>query len=65
MANYREDTVDLDCELKNETEKAWLVVIDDEEIWFPKSRCEWHAQKNGIDSYITIPMWLAKKHELA
>lgn len=27
-------------ELRTETDDAWLVLIEQEEIWFPKSKCD-------------------------
>lgn len=46
--------------VKWETKKAWLVVMDERELWFPKSQCEINV-KNKI---ITVPEWLAIEKEL-
>lgn len=40
-------------ELITETDDAWLLDIDCEEMWFPKSVCTIE------DTYITMPEWLA------
>jgi len=42
-------------ELIKETEIAWLVKIDKEEIWFPKSQCELDED----DKKVEVPEWLA------
>lgn len=48
-------TIDYD-ELKTETNKAWLLDIEGEEIWFPKSQCDLDEESSCIE----IPKWLAK-----
>lgn len=40
-------------ELITETDEAWLLDIDCEEMWFPKACCRIE------DNYITMPVWLA------
>lgn len=45
-------------ELKAETDKAYLVVIEGDEYWLPKSQCELE------DDTITMPSWLAEKNGL-
>jgi len=48
-----EATYDID-EIKKETDKAWLVSIEGEDYWFPKSQCR-------IDgNTIVMPIWLAE-----
>lgn len=48
-------------ELKHETDKAWLFWVADteEEVWFPKSRCNLHTD------FIECPLWLARQKDLA
>jgi hypothetical protein len=43
-----------------ETNKAWLLDIQGEEIWIPKSQCD----INEDDHTIEIPEWLADKKGL-
>ncbi len=38
----------------HETDKAWLLRIDGDEIWFPKSQCELHLDNMEIE----MPQWL-------
>ena len=45
-------------ELIVETDMSWLLDIDCEEIWFPKSLCR--IEKNEI----IMPYWLAEKNNL-
>lgn len=42
-------------ELVHETDAAWLLLIHGEEIWLPKSQCQY-----GDDGIVTVPEWLAK-----
>lgn len=42
-------------EFIRETSSAWLLSIDNEEIWLPKSQCEIDRQ----DETIYVPEWLA------
>ncbi len=44
-------------ELKKDGENAWLLLIGEDEIWFPKSRCEIDEQAQVIE----VPEWLAEK----
>ncbi len=44
-----------------ETLKAYLFVIDDEEVWLPKSQVEDIRETENI---VDIPLWLAKKKGL-
>ena len=45
-------------ELVVETDMSWLLDIDCEEIWFPKSLCRIGENK------IIMPYWLAEKNNL-
>jgi hypothetical protein len=47
--------------LLQETDKAWLLDIEGEEIWFPKSQCN---LTYGDSTYILVPDWLAGKKGL-
>lgn len=47
-------------ELKYETDAAFLVVIDDEKVWLPKSQVELH-ETSGI---VAMPEWLAIEKDL-
>lgn len=49
-------STEIDAWLK-ETEKAYLVVIDGEEFWFPKSLTKIAGSKK--ESFIEMPKWLA------
>jgi hypothetical protein len=48
------------CEFLAETERAWLLSIGDEEIWLPKSQCEFEGEDQ-----VLVPLWLARKRSLA
>jgi hypothetical protein len=55
-----EDILEFDLEeLVKETDKAWLVKIEGEEMWLPKSQVEIE------DEIVFIPEWLAKEKDLA
>jgi len=53
--------IDIEYEkMVTETEGTWLLVIEGDEEWFPKSQCE--VDK---DMYlISVPVWLAFKKGL-
>lgn len=51
--------IDVEIDIKHETEKAILVTnLKDEDIWIPKSQVEIY------DEGITLPEWLAIRKEL-
>lgn len=61
------ETIELDCELLNETAKAYKVEIflpknKRKQLWVPKSQSEVSSSKNGTK--VTIPTWLAEKENL-
>jgi hypothetical protein len=37
----KSDLVDISCEIRHETEKAYLIFDGDKEAWIPKSVGEW------------------------
>lgn len=45
--------IDIECALRHQTAAAYLVEIDGEKYWVPKSQCEYD------DGVLTIPEWLA------
>lgn len=62
-----ENPVEFDCELLNETAKAWKVEIQltskkKKHLWVAKSQAELVANKKGAK--ITIAYWLANKEGL-
>lgn len=51
MASSRNrPTLVFDAVLLKETQLAYLFVIEDEEVWLPKSRCEWEPSRNDATS---------------
>jgi len=57
------DIVDLSGRILRQTDKAILYMPDngDEEIWLPKSQLEYFDEDSGD---VSIPQWLAEKHNL-
>lgn len=49
-----------DCHYEHETDHAWLLDIEGEKVWVPKSQCE-YDESTGI---LEIPEWLALAKEL-
>lgn len=45
----------INCELVSETELAYLVDMDGERFWVPKSKCTYDENEEEL----TIPEWLA------
>lgn len=54
MSTGKSDIVDIDAELRKETEKAFLIFDGKKAAWVPKSLVE----DNG-DGTFTMPEWLA------
>lgn len=52
--DFRDYDVD---EIKVDRDASWLIVIDEEDFWFPKSQCT----LSGDETVITVPNWLAQK----
>ncbi len=50
-----DDAVDIDVEIRRETERAFLVFDGKIELWLPKR----YVRNNQDDGTITIPEWLA------
>lgn len=42
---------------RGETDNAWLMLIRGEEMWLPKSQCEFDPTAMAVE----IPAWLAAK----
>jgi hypothetical protein len=51
--------IDVACELRHETERAYLIDTGEGEMWVPKSQVEYY--KEGSLEIVTMPMWLAKE----
>lgn len=49
------DLIDIACEKRRETEKAWLIFDGDKEVWLPKSQVE-----DNEDGTFAMPEWLAE-----
>lgn len=50
--------------IKKETDKAWLVEghdLEDDDVWLPKSQCEYHGEDPLGRGIFIVPMWLARK----
>lgn len=67
MPNYSKELQDVDCSIKNETDKAWLIVVpfdvDGEgNYWVPKSIGEWNpTSPDGVVGTMTLPQWFIDK----
>lgn len=65
MPNYRNEPVMFDCEVKDETDKAWLLVVDEKEYWVPKSIGQLEHNGKDVDDVLLLPTWWAEKEGLA
>ena len=54
-SNSRSDLVDIAGILKHETDRAYLFHDGVQDIWLPKSQCEWDAATKTM----AMPEWLA------
>lgn len=54
---------EIECELKDETDKAYLVIINgDQEHWVPKSLSVWTSTSaDGVAGELEIAQWFAEK----
>lgn len=62
-----DETVELDCELLNETPKAYKINVmltakKSKELWVPKSQSTLVSNRKG--NKITLPQWIAEKEGL-
>jgi hypothetical protein len=65
MPRPTKELADIDCQLKHETEKAYLIIdADGKEAWVPKSLGEWDPAANRVDGVMTVPVWFAEKEGL-
>lgn len=55
----KSDLIDIACELKHETAKAYLINDGMKDVWLPKSQVE-----HNDDNTFTMPEWLAKEKGL-
>jgi hypothetical protein len=51
------------CTIEQETAKAILILVDDQECWLPKSVIAWDGIGDGR-AIVSLPEWLAKKQRL-
>lgn len=51
---------DVAGETRAETELAYLFFDGDQEVWLPKSQCQWDPD----DRTMTMPVWLAQEKGL-
>lgn len=63
----KDETVEFDCELLNETPKAFRIKIQvtakkSKELWVGKSVAEVNGSKKGTK--VSMPQWLAEKEGL-
>jgi len=58
------DFVELTVDLEHETDLAYLVSIDGQQAWIPKSKIEDFDLIKGQTYKMIIPEWLAEKKEL-
>lgn len=66
MSDYDDDMVEFDCELKSSTDMAYLVVIDEDDFWVPKSVGHFTPRSpDKVYGLIEVPTWWAKDNALA
>lgn len=59
---YRDEDeeVEIDVDVRHETDKAYLVYDGKREVWIPKSQITDKLVQKGKIVQITLPEWLAK-----
>lgn len=58
MSSGRSDLIDVACEVRRETDKAFLIFDGSQEVWLPKALVE------VSDGEATMPEWLALERGL-
>jgi len=66
------EIVEIECEVKHQTELAWRVRVGGQVVWLPKSECEIDFQgRAGRDFFgetgaavALVPEWLATEKDL-
>lgn len=62
------ETIEIACEVRRETDKAWLVYDGVIEVWIAKSQIRDHTQEKGLFgpkvTSIFVPLWLATEKGL-
>jgi hypothetical protein len=62
MPKYDREVYDVDCEIKNETDKAWLIVVDGKDYWVPKSIGDFTpTSPDQVSGEMTLPQWFIDK----
>jgi hypothetical protein len=65
VGTYRNELITVDCELKDQTDRAWLVVIEDTDYWCPKSVVEYTPRSaDGVVGEIEAPLWWIQSKEI-
>lgn len=60
----KSDLIDIDVDLKHETAKAYLVNAGGDDVWIPKSQCEFEMGDKPPSGKLTLPEWLAENKGL-
>jgi hypothetical protein len=63
MKQDTEKTIKLSCTIEHETEKAVLIVHDDQKAWLPKSLVGLDKLPDGT-AVVVVPDWLAAGRKL-
>jgi hypothetical protein len=62
------ETIEIACEVRRETDKAWLVYDGAREVWIARSQITDYMQESGLFgpkvTSIFIPVWLATEKGL-
>lgn len=61
LGTPRDELIPIDYDaLITSTDEAWLLEIDDRQIWLPQSQCEIDEE----NSTILVPKWLCDEEDL-
>ena len=68
MRDSPTETIEIACEVRRETDKAWLVFDGVQEVWIAKSQISDYTEDTGLFGTkvcsIFIPVWLATEKGL-
>jgi hypothetical protein len=65
MARRKTGTIKVEALLVHETDRAWLLDINDEQVWVPKSVGQFELHDDAeVDGTLEVEEWFAEKNDL-
>jgi len=69
MSRDPNEPIEIACEVRRQTDKAWLIFDGDQEVWLPRSQIKDTVEQSGLFgrkiTSIFVPAWLALEKGLS